>query len=50
MMAASEVGDIKESALALPLLSPDEPLVAVVVLGQVCPCYLNNTINPVIVP
>jgi len=38
MMAANDAGDVKESAMHQPLLSPDEPLVVVVVLqcGQVC--------------
>ena len=32
MMAANDVGDVKESAMPQPLLSPDEPLVVVVVV------------------
>ena len=38
MMAANEVGDVEENAMHQPLLSPDKPLVVVVVLqcGQVC--------------
>ena len=36
-MAANDVGDVKESAMHQPLLSPDEPLVVVVLqCGQVC--------------
>ena len=67
MMAANNVGDVKESTMHQPLLSPDEPLVVVVLqCGQVCLVntellhfvngtrtslyYLNNIINPVIVP
>ena len=37
MMAVNDVGDIKESALHQTLLSPDKPLVVVVLqCGQVC--------------
>lgn len=37
-MAANDVGDVKESAMHQPLLSPDELLVvAVLQYGQVCP-------------
>ena len=67
MMATSDVGSARESAIHQPLYSPDEPLVVVEVLqcGPVClvstelhfvngtvtsPYYLNNIINPVIVP
>ena len=63
-MAANDVGDVKESAMHQPLLSPDEPLVTVWagVSGQyrtslhfvngtvTSQYYLNNVINPVIVP
>ncbi len=66
MMATNAVGDIKEKAMHQPLLSPDEPLVVVVSLGRcvyqyrtglhlvngsvTSQYYLNNIINPVIVP
>ncbi len=37
MMATNAVGNIKEKAMQQPLLSPDEPLVVVVLQsGQVC--------------
>ena len=37
MMAANDVGDVKENAMHQPLLSPEEPLMVVVLqCGQVC--------------
>ncbi|KAJ8350762.1 hypothetical protein SKAU_G00258920 [Synaphobranchus kaupii] len=48
MMAANDVGDVKESAMHQPLLSPDDPLVvAVLQCGQVC---LVNTELPYTLP
>ena len=37
MMAANDAGDVKEGAMYQPLLSPDEPLVVMVLqCGHVC--------------
>ncbi|KAJ8349455.1 hypothetical protein SKAU_G00245850 [Synaphobranchus kaupii] len=48
MMAANDVGDVQESAMHQPLLSPDDPLVvAVLQCGQVC---LVNTELPYTLP
>ncbi|MED6289406.1 hypothetical protein CHARACLAT_002442 [Characodon lateralis] len=59
IMAANNMGDVKESAMQQPLLSPEEPLVVVVLgCGQVSsqlrnvtsPWYLNSINNLAIVP
>ena len=58
-MTTNDVGGAGESPVHQPLLSPDEPLVVVCLVntelhfvnGTVTnPYYLNNIINPVIVP
>ncbi|MEQ2190469.1 hypothetical protein XENOCAPTIV_020975 [Xenoophorus captivus] len=43
-MAANDVGDIKESAMHQPLLSPDGPLVVVAL--QILKVFLVNTEQP----